>query len=163
MARLKIKTQESPRDRRTKLHLTELLAKADVYANSIHEARDGLIVNTSTVADVGRILESDVIKTLLDNGFSPIIPKGVKSWRTVICYRVDSLAYDNSINDIADAIEIHQEWAKVQTVYKFPNTTGKKKFNLSQSPWLKKHSTKVSDYTMSPLLHTKSRKKDTLK
>ena len=73
-----------------------------------------------------KILEPTNTTTLKNAGFSPLLPQEVKARRTIICYRVDDIAFENSSNDIADEIEQQQDWASIQDIFKFPNTTSKR-------------------------------------
>ena len=122
MARIKIKCNGNPKERRNKLKLLEILAPADIYATALHEAHDGYIVNTATDKEVDKILEPIVTQNLEAQGFTPILPQEVKSRRTIICYKVEQTAFEKTANDIADEIENKQEWAKIQDTYKFPNS-----------------------------------------
>lgn len=122
MGRIKIKCDGNPKERRSKLKLLEILAPAEVYATALHEAYDGYIVITATDKEVDKILEPAVTQNLKTQGFTPILPQEVKSRRTIICYMVEQTAFENTENDIADEIEYKQDWAKIQSTYKFPNS-----------------------------------------
>lgn len=87
MARIKIKTDKDPRLRNTKLELLNVPADVDVCSNGVYESRDGLVMNTST-DEVDKILEP-----------------ATTSRRTIICYRIEEIAYDNSLNNMADEID----------------------------------------------------------
>ena len=105
MARLKIKSKLNSKEKKKQLLLLEILAPAGVYANALHETKDGLIITTSTDNEADKILEPHIRKKLEEKGFTPILPQEVKSRRTVICQKVEDIAFDNSTNDIADEIE----------------------------------------------------------
>lgn len=121
MARIKIKTNKDPRLKNTKLDLLKIL-----YPNGVLEARDGVVITTYTDQEVDKILEPGTTATPEKHGFSPILPPEVKARRTIICFRVDEIAFDYSPDIIADEIEERQGWAKVKTVFKFQNSTGKR-------------------------------------
>ena len=47
------------------------------------------------------------------------MPLNLRAHRTVICTKLDDLAYDSSVEDIKNEVEKEQTWAKVQGVCKF--------------------------------------------
>lgn len=128
MPRLKITCNGDPKDRRNKLKLLEILAPADVYANELFETHDGYIIN-ATEKEVDKVLESEMTQALKDQGFVPILPQEIKAKRTIICYKVEQTAFENSKNDIADEIENKQDWARVQETYKFPSSRDNNYYN----------------------------------
>ena len=122
MARLKLNTSKDPRLRSTKHDLLKTLAET----NGIYEAKDALVISTSTDHEIDKLLEPTNTHKLQENDFHPILPQEVKARRTIICYRVDDIAYENNNENIADQVEERQDWAKVHSVFKFPNNTAKR-------------------------------------
>ena len=67
-----------------------------------------------------KLMSSEATKALEKEGFQPVIPPEIKAKRSIICQQVDSYLMNKSTNDIADEIENHQAWAKVESIHKFP-------------------------------------------
>lgn len=121
MARIKIKHKVNLNDKQTKQKLLELLAKEGVNICNLIPTRDGSIVAvTATENDADLLLKTNMMKTLGNEGFEPILPPEVRARRTVICQGIDELIYDHSKADIEDEIEEKNTWATVKDSYKFP-------------------------------------------
>lgn len=75
MARIKIKTRENLKERRTKLKLLEFLSSCNVYATTLLEAHDGYIVTTANDHEVDKILDPQATNKLSDSGFTPVPPQ----------------------------------------------------------------------------------------
>lgn len=85
-------------------------------------ANDGIVVITSNEKDMDTIFSAEMCGKLESEGFTPLMPPELKSQRTVICFGLDDLAYDNSPQEIKAELEGQNEWLSIQEVYKFPKT-----------------------------------------
>ena len=120
MARVRIK-HALPKNLAVTRRLLHLLAP-EVKVTQLIPARDAIVVVTATTRDADSMFSAAKLTSLEKDGFSAIMPLNLKAHRTVICTRLDDLAYDNKVEDIMDEIEKEQTWAKVQEVYKFPRS-----------------------------------------
>ena len=120
MARVRIK-HARPKDLAVRRRLLHLLAP-EVKVAQLIPARDAIVAVTATTKDADSIFSAAKLSKLENDGFTVIMPLNLRAHRTVICTRLDDLAYDNNVEDIKDEIEKEQTWAKVQEVFKFPRS-----------------------------------------
>ena len=120
MGRIKIK-HGRPKEIGTRRELLAILAPAAKVTRMIH-THDAIITITSSDKDADTIFSPEVLRKLGEKGFNPIISPELKFQKTVILTRLDDLIYDNSLDDIKTEINRSQTWAKVQEVFKFPNS-----------------------------------------
>lgn len=82
----------------------------------------GIVAQKASDKDSNIILLDDKLNKLKDGGFTPILPPELKAQLTVICTRLDELVWENHLEGFPYEIETHNEWVKVQKVYKFPRS-----------------------------------------
>lgn len=125
MGRVKFK-HDRPRELDTRRKLLSLLApKVKVF--ELFPVRDGVVVRTSSDDDVDTIFQEQTQTKLREAGFTAVMPQELRSRRTLICFRIDELAYEHDAVEMKAELEKQQEWMKVDEVYKF---TGSKTIKI---------------------------------
>lgn len=117
MGRVKFK-HARPKELNTRRTLLELLAP-QVKVFELFPIRDGIIVRTGSEDDEDIIFQEATQEKLREAGFTAVMPPELRSRRTVICFRVDELAYEHDAEEIKTELEKQQSWMKVDEVYKF--------------------------------------------
>lgn len=100
-------------------------------------ARDGVIAITCSEADSDIIFSEEIEPRLTEAGFTPVMPPELRAQRTVVCFNLDELAYDNTPEEIRAELESHHSWLKIVGIYKFPNARTIK-ITCASSPMAKK-------------------------
>lgn len=119
MHRVRIK-HPRPKELATKRRLLELLAP-EVKVTQFIPTHDSVITVTASDKDTDAIFTEGCLTKLTEGGFQPVMPPELKTRRSVVCFRLDELIYDNTPEEIKTEVERTQSWVKVQDVYKFPN------------------------------------------
>lgn len=117
MGRVKFK-HARPKDLETRRTLLGLLAP-QVKVFELFPAWDGIIVRTASDDDEDIIFREATQKKLQEAGFTAVMPPELRSRRTVICFRIDELAYEYNAAEMKEELERQQEWLQVDEVYKF--------------------------------------------
>lgn len=120
MGRVKFK-HARPKDLETRRRLLALLAP-QVKVFELFPVWDGIIVRTGSDDDEDIIFREATQKKLHEAGFTAVMPPELRSRRTVICFRIDELAYEYEAAEMKDELERQQDWLQVDEVYKFTGT-----------------------------------------
>lgn len=118
MGRIKIK-HPKPKELGTRRQLLEILAP-EVRATRLIPSWDAVIVITTNDKDSDALFSEDKQEKLHAAGFTALMPPELRSQRTVVCFQLDDLIYENEEQNIKEEIEVRQPWAKVRETYKFP-------------------------------------------
>ena len=120
MTRVRIKHAQG-KDLVTRRRLLKILAP-EIKVTRLIPVRDAVIVLTATVRDADLIFKKNKLEQLIADGFTALMPPTLRAQRSVVCKRLDDLVYEHAADVIINEVEKEQSWAKVQEVYKFPNS-----------------------------------------
>ncbi|KAK8386683.1 hypothetical protein O3P69_017858 [Scylla paramamosain] len=121
MGRVRIKHPRS-KELGVRRKLLDLLAPG-IKVTRLIPTHDAIIVLTPTDQDADAIFQDGLPARLAAEGFSALVPPELRAQRTIICFNLDDLVYENSPEDIAVEVRDQHTWAEAETVYKFPRSS----------------------------------------
>jgi len=100
-------------------NLLLLLNNHSVKISRLLPSGSNFNVICSNIDETEKIFNEDVISSLSDGGFSPVLPGELKSSRSVIVRKIDPHIYKNTCNAIEQELVRCNSWCSVTEVIKF--------------------------------------------
>ena len=101
----------------------EILCSNEVHVTRVFPAKDGFTV-IALNEDHGDKIFSRAVKSILEEGYNPLMPAELKVKKSVILTRVDEVIYEKDIDEIAEELMAKNSWIEdeLDLAYKFPNS-----------------------------------------
>lgn len=120
--RVKIRPQAGGLTQEARKSLSKLLfERMKIKYSRIVEAGDCYAVVCLDEANVDLLIQTNSIKTLKDNGFDLIMPPHLRARKCVIVRGLDSELNTWNEAQLKEDMEIRNEWAKIEEVYRMKN------------------------------------------
>ena len=120
MSKIKIKSKKDSSELKGKL--LDICSSVDIKITKVFLNTDGCSILCASEEDADKLFTEPAVSALAANDIQPVLPLSLRAKRSVIIKNVDSIIYDHEVNEIKTEIEARNSWAKVQDLFKFPNS-----------------------------------------
>jgi len=122
MATIKVLVKVNSKILCSKRNLLLLCNEHSVKIIKITPSGDDFNVFCLNAIQTEKLFSDEMLQTLTNSGFSPILPAELKANRSVLVRNVDPHIFENTVVDIKDELGRCNDWCIVNEVFKFSKT-----------------------------------------